>query len=127
MIPRIGEFDATRIRFGATVLDSRGIPSVSSPASSTVRVVTDQVPRSVIERLPEGQRVRDTLFFISYDDIRAGDEQGDDATDGTPADHLTVDGLTYQVQEVWRVQAWMGDPEHIEGYGVRVQPRTAAT
>lgn len=122
MIPRIGEIEVTRTRFGGVAKNARGFRVKQDPADETVRIVTDQAPRSVIERLPEGVRARDVLFFITYDDVRMAAYTGD----GVPEDRLTVDGRTYDVQEVWTVPAWMGDPAHLEGYATIVQPRTAS-
>lgn len=128
MIPRIGEREVTRLRYGQpTALDAREIAIRPVPTSEPVRITTDQAPQSVIMRAPQGTHPRDVLFFITYDDVRQGSTGGASPTWGTYADRLVVDGVSYDVQEVWTVPAWMGDPTHREGYAIVVQPLTTDT
>jgi hypothetical protein len=123
MIPRIGEVPATRRRYAAAMAkDARGVPVRPAPVTASIRIVTDQAPRSVVERYGAGRRLDDLLWCVTYDDVRAGSETAAVAF-GTPADEIEYAGAVYAVEEVHRVEAWMGDPAHLEVIGIKVTPR----
>lgn len=119
MIPLLGATNVTRLRYPApTVVAHQRVRGEAT--STTIRATVAPASWQTQQRAPNGVAVRDLVSIASYDELRAATEGG------APADRITVDGVTYEVQWTQRQPPFLGQPEHWEADAVRVQALTVA-
>ncbi len=117
MIPLLGQDPVdppVRLRYGApTIVNYQ--PVRPAPTSATINATVVPATWSTQQRAPNGVAVRDLVTIASYDELRTAVEGG------AYADRLVVDGVTYEVQWTMRQPPFLGQPEHWEADGLKVQ------
>lgn len=86
-----GTYPVTRTAAG-TYVGGSYVPGAT--VSLTVEAVVVPASGRQLERLPEGQRSKDTIAIYSPTELRTA------SVDGPPADRLTWQGASYEVQSV---------------------------
>ena len=86
----------TRRAAGTRGSDGRFVPGAA--AATTIQASVQPTPGKDLDRLPEGERSRDSRTAFTTSTLATADQAA-----GTPADTITVDGATF---EVYQVQAW---------------------
>lgn len=113
----LGLRQVTRLRYGSPSYSGLD-PVRPSPTTETIWASIDLAPRSEWAPDDGGQRTRRVVDVLTRTELRGADDGGQ-----TYADRLLVDGRTYEVQTVDRLDPFEGDAtEHFEVRAVEVQP-----
>lgn len=118
MIPLLAPRTLTRLRYGAAVV-SGGVPSRPTPTETSILAAVQPAPRAVIDRLPDGAASRSPITVATYDELRGfGPDQYADRL-RVPSG-LDVEAGDYEVQEVERSPAFLGQPDHRVAVALKV-------
>lgn len=106
----------TILRYDSAVTyGTDGRPLSVTPTSIPIRGSVTPASKQTIARAPEGIRVSRMVDLYTYAEVKAADEEAK-----TQADRFVFDGKTYEVQDVTRYPAFMGEPAHWEGMAIQV-------
>ena len=110
----------TILRYGSAVTyGTDGRPLAITPTPVAMRGSVTPASKQVITHTPEGIRVSRMVDLYTYAEVRAADEEA-----ATEADRFVFEGKTYEVQDVTRCPAFMGEPAHWEAYAIQVASLT---
>ena len=117
----LGIEDITRVRYAAGAWGSNGRWTPGATTSTTIEASVQPASGKVLATLPEGERSRDPRMIFTFDALRGASQY-----DGTDADRLTIDSVSYEVRELtdWRTAAPIA---HYEALALRVQESGVAT
>lgn len=118
MIPLLAPRSLTRLRYGTAVVAS-GVATRPTPTETTITAAVQPAPRAVIERLPDGAASRSPITVATYDELRGyGLDQYADRI-RVPSG-IDVEAGDYEVHEVERSPAFLGQPDHRVAVALKV-------
>jgi len=104
----------TVTRYSAQTRDAYGRVQAASVASTFTIAASVQRPQAwALQKLMEGGHTQDAWHVDTTTEMQTANE-----LDGTPADRVTIDGLTYEVFQVAQVRAVI---PHYETLVLRVE------
>lgn len=92
-----------------------GIYVPGAPTDTVIQASVQPVNGKELQTLPEGERERDWLKVYTLATLKTTNQH-----DGTSADHIIIDAITYQVRQVWGWRAASPIP-HFKAFIVRLQ------
>ena len=84
------------IRMSAGGYDANGRAVAPTETSLTIEMWNQPVSGDDLQRLPEGLRTQEVIKLYALAELRAGDR-----STGRQPDELLIDGLRWQVEQVW--------------------------
>jgi hypothetical protein len=120
LIPLLAPRTLTRLRYGAATV-SGGISTRPTPTESDLVAAVQPAPRAVIDRLPDGAASRSPITVATYGELRgyAPDQYADRIR--VPSG-LDVEAGDYEVHDVERSPAFLGQPDHRVAVALKVLP-----
>jgi len=118
LIPLLAPRSLTRLRYGAAVVAS-GVPTRPTPTETELIAAVQPAPKATIDRLPDGAASRSPITVATYGELRGfGPDQYADRI-RVPAG-LDVEAGDYEVQEVERSPAFLGQAAHRVAVALKV-------
>lgn len=111
----VGQEDVTLRTFAAGARDALGEYVEGAASDSIIKASIQALNGRDLQSLPEGERQKDWQKVYTLATLKTASQY-----DRTGADHIIVDGISYEVQQVWPWRAASPIP-HFKAFIVRVQ------